>query len=134
MTKHKRSQISARKLTEVAVATPQVMAHRLTRMALSGPMLSPRDQQEFTGMVMEKQRAFVDSWTAMFGEVTRLQGAWMARGWTPSQWLNLWSPYTLFKNSSALQSAALSVANAGLAPVHRKVVSNARRLRGVKIK
>ena len=47
-------QAASRKMAELGVATPVVMAHRLTRMALSGARPNARDRQEFTGMVWEK--------------------------------------------------------------------------------
>ena len=53
------------KAVELAFAVPQVVAHRITRMALSGPKLSARDRKEFERMVAEKNAAFVESWIAM---------------------------------------------------------------------
>src|SRR5580765_3268999 len=50
---------------EIALAAPQVIAHRLTRMALSGPRLSERDRKEFALMVAEKNAAFTEAWQAM---------------------------------------------------------------------
>src|ERR1700722_19369477 len=44
----------AAKSMEVALAVPQVVAHRVTRMALAGPTLSERDRREFQMMVNEK--------------------------------------------------------------------------------
>ena len=53
------------KSAELALAVPQVVAHRLTRMAIAGPKLSKRDQKEFQRMVAEKKNAFTESWIAM---------------------------------------------------------------------
>lgn len=53
------------KAAELALAVPQVVAHRVTRMALSGPKLSARDRKEFQRMVAEKNVAFSESWVAM---------------------------------------------------------------------
>src|SRR5690349_9060378 len=64
---------AAMKLTKLAVAAPQVIAHRLTRMALAGPTPSERDCQEFTGMGMEKQAVAAQAWMAMFAEGVRFQ-------------------------------------------------------------
>jgi len=63
----------AAKLTELGLAAPQVIAHRLTRMALAGPTISARDRKEFTGMVAEKQAAVAQAWMGMFAEGLRLQ-------------------------------------------------------------
>ncbi len=50
---------------ELAFAVPQVVAHRVTRMALAGPTLSERDRKEFQRMGAEKAAAFNASWNAM---------------------------------------------------------------------
>ena len=42
---------------QLAVAVPQVVAHRVTRMAIAGPKLSQRDRKEFALMVAEKESA-----------------------------------------------------------------------------
>jgi hypothetical protein len=55
---------------ELAVAVPQVVAHRVTRMALSGPRLSARDRKEFELMVAEKNAAFGEAWKAMAAQAT----------------------------------------------------------------
>ena len=48
------------KAAELAFAVPQVVVHRIIRMALSGPELSARDRKEFERMVAEKNAAFVN--------------------------------------------------------------------------
>ncbi|MDQ6639969.1 MAG: hypothetical protein M3Z15_09945, partial [Pseudomonadota bacterium] len=53
------------KAAELAFAVPQVVAHRLARMANAGPHLSARDRKEFARMVAEKNSAFGESWNAM---------------------------------------------------------------------
>ena len=53
------------KTAELALAVPQVVAHRLLRMAHAGPHLSARDRKEFARMVAEKNSAFGESWNAM---------------------------------------------------------------------
>jgi hypothetical protein len=42
------------KAAELAFAVPQVVAHRVTRMALAGPSLSDRDRKEFLGNVCRR--------------------------------------------------------------------------------
>lgn len=100
------SSVAARKSMELGFAVPQVMAHRLTRMALAGPILSERDRREFTGMVLEKPAAFAQGWF----------GAWMK--FVQQQWAF----------AASLWTAMFAVGNAAMAPVHRKAVGNARRL------
>jgi len=50
---------------ELAVAAPQVVAHRVARMAVAGPALSERDRKEFKLMVAEKQAALTQAIQAM---------------------------------------------------------------------
>src|SRR4051812_38266038 len=64
----RRSRVSrslATQAAELALAVPQVVAHRVTRMALSSAKPSPRDRREFERMVAEKNIAFGESWKAM---------------------------------------------------------------------
>jgi hypothetical protein len=103
----------ARQASELAVAVPQVVAHRLTRMALAGPLPNARDRREFHVMGQEKVHAFWQSWFAMgWAMVEAMQKAWIA----------------------ALQGARMplldvqSVLARGMAPVHRRATTNARRL------
>jgi hypothetical protein len=49
---------------EVAMATPEIIAHRTARMMLGGWPPSARDQAEYTRMIQEKGEAFVESWMA----------------------------------------------------------------------
>ena len=107
------------KLAELGFAAPQVIAHRVNRMALAGPTPSARDRKEFTGMVVEKQVAFAQAWMAMVAEGVRLQQSLalsLLTGATPSQ------------HGARMQAAMTRAIGAGRAPVHRKAVSNAKRL------
>jgi hypothetical protein len=111
---------------ELAIAAPQVVAQRLTRMAVCGPTPSARDRREFSQMGSEKVLAFCHSWSAMWSQAMQSQ-------WQLAQAL---SAATLAGSSSgasaaagrAAHAAATRILSAGLAPVHRKAVSNARRL------
>src|SRR3954471_2704457 len=103
----------ARQATELAFAVPQVVAHRLTRLALAGPWPNARDRREFHGMGQEKVHAFWQSWFAMgWATVEAMQQATVAM----------------------LQGARVPLVDTqrilakGLAPVHRKATANARRL------
>jgi len=116
---------TAVKLAELGVAAPQVIAHRLTRMALASPTISARDRKEFTGMVVEKQAAVAQAWTAMFAEGVRLQQQFA---------LSLFIGATPKQHAARAQSAALRIASTGLAPFHRKAVANAKRLARTKLR
>jgi hypothetical protein len=112
-----RAQPLAAKAAELAFAVPQVVGHRLTRMALAGARPSARDQREFRRMGQEKVHAFWQSWFAMgWAFVSTWQRAWLAM---------------LQGARVPLQSTlpALDVLAAkGLAPIHRRATANARRL------
>jgi len=117
------------KTTELALAVPQVVAHRLLRMAHAGPHLSARDRKEFARMVAEKHTAFGESWNAMALQALQSQrtfAAALALAATPTRSTRA-SPaaQTL---AAQLQQATLAVIGKGLAPVHRRAVANAKRL------
>ena len=116
------------------MAVPQVVAHRVTRMALAGPKPSERDRKEFHLMIVEKQAAFVQAWSDMAIQAFRANqalAAFMLRSFL--------TPFSYKKPSVAsvaaqVQHAAIGVLGKGLAPVHRKAVSNAKRLAKTKIR
>ena len=118
------------KALDLSIAAPQVVAHRLTRMALAGPLPNARDQKEFTGMVMEKQLAFAQAWWAAWNAA--LQGPW---GMAWSTWQTALSggmlgssPWAMWKLAERSSAPAAQVVNAALTPIARKASSNARRL------
>ena len=130
---------------EIAVAAPEVVAHRAARMAKSGPTPTTADRKELTRMTQEKFEAFGESASAMAAEVVRANLAlWpsvLRAGWTlPSA---MWMPSARAgsrrpASKSALaagavprivSSAASRVLAKGLAPVRRRATANAKRLR-----
>ncbi|CAB5703162.1 Uncharacterised protein [Delftia tsuruhatensis] len=127
---HKATSV-ARQATELAVAAPQVVAQRLTRMAVAGANPSARDRKEFNRMVSEKQAAFYQSWNAMglqsMAASQALMQAWM-RMWLPPWSTTAWNGSALASQASLWQNAMWGVVDKGLAPVHRTAVANARRL------
>lgn len=103
----------ARQATELAVAVPQVVAHRLTRMALAGPWPDARDRREFHTMGQEKVHAFWQSWFAMgWAMLEASQKAWLA----------------MLQGARVPMLDVQHVMARGMAPVHRKATANARRL------
>ena len=113
-------------------AVPQVLAHRIMRMALAGSSASARDRSEFYLMGFEKIAAFYESWTAMSIEMVRVNMEYFV---LPAQYCWLGLPLGLpvtkpFSRAAApdFQRAALAVLGAGVAPIHRRAVANARRL------
>lgn len=110
---------NAIKLAELGFAVPQVIAHRLSRMALAGATPSPRDRREFTGMVVEKQVAFAQAWAAMFTETVR---------WQQTFALSLTTATSPKQHIGNARRAGTRIAAGGLAPIHRKAAANAKRL------
>jgi hypothetical protein len=110
-------QAIARRLTEIAFAVPLVVAHRANRMATGSPSAS--DRRELNLMVSEKAAAFSQAWVAMSMQAMRVNLAWSAAF--------LRSPLAPVTAGRA-NAAMLSVLGAGLAPVHRTAVANAKRL------
>ena len=123
----------ATKSAELAFATPLVVAHRLARMAMSGPIMSARDRKELHLMGTEKATAFAESWNAMALQTFRLNQEIAAR-----LFYAFWQlPSKRFSSAHALaqlQSGALSVLREGIAPIHRKATANAKRLSRTKLR
>lgn len=118
--------------SELMLAAPQVVAHRLGRMAAAGPKPSARDRREFHRMGAEKLAAFGEAWQAMTLQMLRSNqqlAASMMRSWWPA--LNkrpgAKSP-ALTQAASDWQHAALDILGQGIRPVHRRAVANAKRL------
>jgi hypothetical protein len=120
---------------ELAWAVPQVVAHRLARIAGAGLNPTLRDRKEFARMVSEKHDAFGESWQAMAWQALHAQQAFAAA--LARAALSVPSPRR--KNAAhalakELQRSALAVAGKGLAPVHRRAVANAKRLGRAKLR
>jgi hypothetical protein len=113
------------KLIELGFAAPQVIAHRVARMALAGPTPNARDRQEFVGMIVEKQAAFAQAWTAAF-----VQGL----KWQQQIALSLMTGATPKQHAAKGGQAASRAFNATLTPIHRKATANAKRLARTKLR
>ena len=140
---------SAVKAWELCVAVPQVIGHRTSRIATAGPFPDIRDQREFRRMGQEKVEAFSESIAAMNAQMLRLNqeaARFMLNQWWAA-WMSPWSylsasPVQWFRFPSAtvprpslgfgakrVGTSLARVVDKGLAPVHRRATSNARRLR-----
>jgi hypothetical protein len=122
------------KSAELAVAVPQVIAHRLTRMANAGAVPSARDMKEFHRMSAEKTTAFTASWNAMMMQTMAANQALAM-----SMMRNMLSPTagsasSMISAATAMQRATLGILGKGLAPVHRTATANARRLGRTKLR
>ena len=123
----------ALKSAELAFAAPQVVVHRMARMAAAGPVLSERDLREFQRMGTEKISAFAESWNAMALQAARanqdLAAGFLRSLWSPLAWA---SPFA--HTAAQLHRAALGVLHEGIDPVHREATANARRLARTKLR
>jgi hypothetical protein len=130
----RKSRSLAAKSIELAVTAPQVIAHRIARLTLAGPVISDRDRREFLLMVNEKHAAFAQAWAGM-----AMQGFHSGQALMASTLRCTFTPFSYRMPSAAsiaaqLQTAAIGMLSRGLAPIHRKAVSNARRLGKTKLR
>src|SRR3954454_21310068 len=88
MPRRHRAVRNTRQAIELALAVPQVIAHRVGRAALAGPFPSPRDRRELQRMGAEKVAAFYESWNAM---VIEMACANMRLLSSPLWWSNAWT-------------------------------------------
>jgi len=114
------------KATELAVAAPQVVAHRVMRMALAGRSPSARDRREFQQMGTEKMAAFFESWNAMAIHALRANGEVAASFWR--SWWAFWLSGTLSPWRPQFHDRVFGVLSQGIGPVHRRALANAKRL------
>jgi hypothetical protein len=116
----------ARQALGLSWAVPQVVAHRVGRMAAAGHHPGARDRKEFALMGAEKVAAFYESWAAMGLAAMQEQ----QRMWTRM----LFAPWGGLPSNRTLAQQSLHVVGQGLAPVYRRAVGNAKRLGRVKAK
>ena len=128
-TGNRRSRALAAQITDLGLAAPQVLAHRVTRMALAGSSPSARDRREFQRMSAEKVAAFYESWNAMLIETLRanvelaLLSARLFMSGFPA------SRQSSRAAAAHMQRAALGILGKGVAPIRRRAAANVRRLR-----
>jgi len=120
----RRSKSLAVQSIQLGIAVPQVIAHRVARIALAGGSPSARDRKELHRMGVEKITAFNEAWRAMAAQAF-LENQKMAL----SVMQSFWFPWVRPKSASRqLSNAALGILGKGMAPVRRRAVANAKRL------
>jgi len=132
---HSKTHTFNQQALELMIATPVVVAHRLTRMLTAGATPSARDKTEFARMGAEKNDAFVESWTAigntMLKSNQRMAHSMFQAWFNPQTYFTLASgkiPSAFAPSWSRVSGDAIDVSLNALAPVHRRAVSNAKRL------
>ena len=128
----RRSKSLAAQTIDLGFAVPQVIAHRVARMAMAGATPSARDRKEIHRMSTEKMLAFNEAWTAMAMQAAlenqKLALSFMQSLWFP--WLR--SMPSARSASEQLSDAMLGVLGKGMVPIRRRAVANAKRLGRVK--
>lgn len=124
----RRSKSLAAQTVDLGVAVPQVIAHRLARMAIAGAAPSARDRRELHRMSTEKILAFNEAWTAMAMQAV-LENQKLALSFVQSLWFPwLHSRPSARSASAQLGHAMLGVLGKGAVPIRRRAVANAKRL------
>lgn len=144
--KHSRKTASIRKITELAVAAPQVVAMRTARMLAAGANPGAADRAEFSLMGREKITAATESMFAMSAQMVKTQQEYAHAA--ALQWWKLWTtPWRLWERplvrtlASLPQAAIIAIPTpaqhrravgklieAAVTPVHKRATGNARRL------
>ena len=123
----RRSRSLAAQSFELGIAAPQVIAHRLARMASAGALPSARDRAEFQRMAAEKVLAANEAWTAMATQAV-LENQKAALGLMQA----FWFPWMRPAAPQRLDRIAENILAKGIAPVRRRALANAKRLRRAK--
>ena len=130
--RRRRSKSLAAQTLELGIAAPQVIAHRVARMASAGASPSARDLAEFHGMGIEKIAAANEAWAAMAAQAF-LENQKLALTFMQSLWFPGLRPAPTAKSvSRQLNRAAASVLGRGMAPISRRAAANAKRLGRIK--
>ena len=118
----------ATRALDLSIAVPQVVAHRLARIAQAGATPSASDLAEIHRMGVEKFAAFGAAWQAMALAAMRAQQSYLralSRAMLAPWWLAPPSPGAMARRAGAVAGNVLA---AGIAPIRHKAVGNARRL------
>jgi hypothetical protein len=116
----------AMSLWEMSVAAPQVIALRSARMLNGGAFPSARDQREFARMFEEKTEALMESTAAMWLQLFTMNQS-IAAAFLRAPWQLPPAPWSLLRTARGQRQLSRLVAK-GMAPIHRRVTTNAARL------
>ena len=127
----RRSKSLAAQTIELGVAVPQVIAHRVARMAMAGATPSARDRKEIHRMGTEKMLAFNEAWTAMAMQAV-LENQKLALSMMQSVWFPWLRTTASGSATQQVTDAMLGVLGKGMVPYRRRAMANAKRLGRVK--
>lgn len=117
---------AAKQVADIYAKSPLVVSQRLSRYATSNPTAMLSNGIEAQRMVLEKASASVASMTAMGLAAFRWNVRFAMFFARPS--LGLARGVSAAKASALIEDGAIDVLNQGLAPIRKRVSSNARRL------
>jgi hypothetical protein len=124
--RRRRARRLATQAVELGFAVPEVVAHRIGRMVLAGAAPSAHEREELFRMSAEKVLAFHEAWNGMMIAAwrTNLRLFLSASVWSPP-----WPFVSHPRWRRTLQRMAVDILASGMAPIHRRAVANAKRLR-----
>ena len=112
---------------ELAFGVPEVVARRMARVALAGATPSAREREELLRMTSEKVAAFYEAWNGMVLAVWRANLHFLL---SSAAWSSMpWGAIGRRQRRRFVQRTAVDILASGMAPFHRRVVANAKRLR-----
>jgi hypothetical protein len=112
---------------ELALASPQVIGHRIARMAMAGASPTAKDRKELHRMGAEKASAFVESWHAMAMQMLRANQTLAISLWR-WYWQSWFTGQSIAWRVPSQSALALGVLSSGMTPIHRRVMANVKRL------
>ncbi len=116
--------------SELAFTAPQVISHRMFRLATAGLKPSRRDQQEMIRMNTEKYQAMSESINSILLESIRMNQE-LTFSCLRMFWLSGTNPVTAaFENAIQMGKVMNEITSLGIAPFHRRAMANAKRLYG----
>ena len=140
-TNRTRNKPTIAKLAELAIAAPQVVAIRTSRMLAAGANPGVVDRAEFSQMSNEKVHAFWESMLGMAAQTVKSNQQYLRtaaqtwlRMWTTPWWLGArpaLSPFAFMPSRRQQNVAAAKLVAAALAPVHKRATDNATRLANI---
>ena len=117
---------------EVTTAVPQIVSHRMNEFLNAGMQPTPETQREFLLMWEEKITAFSESWHAATEQTMKINQQ-VAETLMQNMFTPWWDIYALnYITPSNLATAAHSILDKGMEPIHKQTISNARRLNKLK--
>ena len=114
---------------ELSTSVPEVMARRIGQFMFAGCQPNEDHHEEYQLMWSEKSDAFVESWHAMAEQTSKINQE-IYSSVVKAMFTPWWEMNTLeVCTAKKMNTAALSIINKGLEPIHAKATSNAERLK-----